>query len=126
MTNKKITEDCARVLNIPLFADGDFVTGYVWIDETPSEYGFLKQHNEGNQSLYFAPLTRVADAISVASKLQMELSFLADRAVAKSSCGEYVKSFLYKSRVVPAYRNDAMCRAICVLAQELFAGGLIK
>lgn len=73
------------------------MTGYVWIDETPSEYGFLKQHNEGNQSLYFAPLTRVADAISVASKLQMELSFLSDRAVAKSSCGEYVKAFYTKA-----------------------------
>jgi len=124
VTNKKITEDCARVLNIPLFADGDFVTGYVWIDETPSEYGFLKQHNEGNQSLYFAPLTRVADAIGVASKLQMEMIFHEDRAVAK--CKGLTKSFLYKSRIVPAYRNDAMCRAICVLATDLLAAGLIK
>lgn len=126
MTNKKITEDCARILNLPLFADGDFVNGYTWIDETPSEYGFLRQHNEGNQSLYFAPLTRVSDAINVASKLQMDLSFLPDRAVAKSSCGEYVKSFLYKSRIVPACRNDAMCRAICILATDLLAAGSIK
>lgn len=126
MTNKKITEYCARILNLPLFSDGDFVNGYVWIEETASEYGFLKQHNEGNDSLYFAPLTRVSDAISVASKLQMEMVFLTDRAVAKSSCGEYVKSFLYKSRIVPAYRHDAMCRAICVLATDLLAAGLIK
>lgn len=124
MTNKKITEDCARILNLPLFSDGDFVNGYVWNEETASEYGFLKQHNEGNQPLYFAPLTRVEDAIKVASYLRMELIFNDDRAVTK--CKGMTKSFLYKSRVVSAYRNDAMCRAICVLATDLLAAGLIK
>lgn len=113
MTNKKLTEACARLLNIPLFSDGEFVDGYVWDEENE----WLKRHNEGNQDQYFAPLSRIADAISVASFLRMELGFMDDRAYAK--CKGITKSFVYASRIVPAYRNDAMCRAICVLAFEI-------
>lgn len=111
---REITTHCARIIGLPLFADGDVVDGYVWLSETPLSDAYLARRNfdeEGFElaQLQFAPLTDDGDALLIAAKLNLQITFKTDRV-------KVGKIEVPTRGSAPYYIKLAMRQAICLCA----------
>lgn len=101
-TNRELTEACARSINLP--------SDYKWQNETPLSDGMMVRHNRCEygfdlQDQTFAPLTSIADAMTVAAYHRMGLRYTSEAAYAGAVVVPYIR---YETH----FMNLAMCRAI--------------
>ena len=105
-TNRELTEACARSINLP--------PEYKWRDETPFHDGAMVMPGKCEfefdlQDQTFAPLTNIADAMTVAAYHRMGLRYTNEAAYAGAVVVPYIR---YETH----FMNLAMCRAIVIAA----------
>lgn len=105
-TNRELTEACARSINLP--AD------YKWQNDTPLQDGMMVRHNRCEDGFdlpdqTFAPLTCIANAMTVAAYHRMKLEYGNESAKANGVEQPYIR---YETH----FMNLAMCRAITIAA----------
>lgn len=103
-TNRELTEACAKSINLP--------AGYKWRDETPFHDGAMVRPGKCEfefdlQELYFAPLTDIGNAMTVAAYHRMELRYTNEAAYAGAVVVPYIR---YETH----FMHLAMCRAITI------------
>ena len=122
MNDQQLTEDCARYVGIPLFADGDFVNGYAWQNANEIQDGALVRHNfERNglqlQDSVFMPLVSISDAMAVAAYHWFKIEYKQDSVVVSGKTFSVNEPYLGPTA---NFKTHAVCRAITK------AAGMVK